>query len=127
MEITSELRKNGIEYEYADKNYIVFMLTPENTENDLERLVSAFGKNNYAYIEKEPLKLNVSKQIMSIREAMFSVSETIDVDDAENRICTVPTVSCPPAIPVAVPGEAITKDMISVFKYYGITKVDVVK
>ena len=117
----------NIECEYADQNYIVFMLTPENTKSDLERLVSGMGKNQYAYGEKEYLSVNPTKQIMSIREALFSVPETIELTEAENRICRVPTISCPPAIPIAVPGEVITKELISVFQYYGITKLDVVK
>ena len=64
---------------------------------------------------------------MSIREAMLSIPEMIPLAEAENRICRVPTVSCPPAIPIAVPGEVITRELISVFQYYGITQLDVVK
>ena len=127
VELTKYLHHKGIECEYADQNYIVFMLTPENTKKDLERLISGLGKNQYAYEEKEYLSVNPTKQIMSIREALFSVSETIKLAEAENRICRVPTISCPPAIPIAVPGEVITKELISVFQYYGITKLDVVK
>ena len=58
---------------------------------------------------------------------MFSVSEKISLAEAENRICRVPTVSCPPAIPIAVPGEIITKELILVFQHYGILQLDVVK
>lgn len=127
LELTQRLRYQGIEHEYADQNYIVFMLTPENTKTDLERLVSGMGKNQYPYKEKEYLSVNPAGQMMSIREAMFSVPETIALMEAENRICRVPTVSCPPAIPIAVPGEVITKELISIFQYYGIAKIDVVK
>ena len=126
-ELTGKLHYKGIEWEYADKNYIVFMFTPENTKKDLEGLVSGLGENPYAYTEKKYLPMNPTKQIMSIREAMFSVPETIALAEAENRICRVPTVSCPPAIPIAIPGEVITKEMISVFQNYGITELDVVK
>lgn len=127
LELTEILRHKGIECEYADQNYIVFMLTPENAELDLERLVSSFWKNHHVYKEKELFLPNRTKQMMSIREAMFSNSEKIMLVDAENRICRVPTVSCPPAIPIVVPGEVITKDLISTFKYYGIKHLDVVK
>ena len=68
-----------------------------------------------------------AKSVMSIREAMFSVPECVSVSEAENRICRVPTVSCPPAIPIAVPGELITKELMEIFEYYGVTSVDVVK
>ena len=103
------------------------MLTPENTEQDLERLVLGLGKNQYAYKEKEYLSVKPTRQKMSIREAMFSIPETVALAEAENRICRVPTVSCPPAIPIAVPGEVITKELILIFQYYGITALDVVK
>ena len=73
------------------------------------------------------MSVSAAKQLMSVREAMFSVPETVTLAEAENRICRVPTVSCPPAIPIAVPGELITKEMIEVFRYYGITELDVVK
>lgn len=127
LDLIEKLRCKGIECEYADQNYIVFMLTPENTKSDLERLVSAFGKNQHAYAEREYLSMKPTKQVITIRNAMFSIPETIALAEAENRICRVPTISCPPAIPIAVPGELITKEMISVFEYYGITQVDVVK
>lgn len=127
LELTQKLRENGIECEYADQNYVVFMITPENTLRDLERLVLGFGKNLYRYKKKESLTVAHTKQMMSIREAMFSVSQTIALTEAENRICRVPTISCPPAIPIAVPGELITKELISIFEYYGITNLDVVQ
>ncbi len=126
-ELAQHLRQKEIECEYADQNYIVFMLTPENTKMDLERLVSALGRNQYSYEEKEYLPVKPTTQKMSIREAMFSIPETVSLSEAENRICRVPTVSCPPAIPIAVPGEVITKELISLFNYYGITQLDVVK
>lgn len=127
FELAQKLRHESVECEYADVNYIVFMITPENTKRDLECLVKVLGKNSHIYGEKECLTVNPTRQKMSVRDAMLSVSETITLAEAENRICRVPTVSCPPAIPIAVPGEVITKDLISIFQYYGITKVDVVK
>ena len=65
--------------------------------------------------------------MMSIREAMLSLPETVSIAESTNRICRVPTVSCPPAIPIAVPGELITQELITMFQYYGITSLDVVK
>lgn len=127
IELIHHLRKKSVECEYVDQNYIVFMLTPENTKKDLERLVSGFGRNQHIYEERDYLTINPTKQLMSIREAMFSVSETVVLEKAENRICRVPTVSCPPAIPIAVPGELITKELLATFRYYGITQLDVVK
>ena len=64
---------------------------------------------------------------MSIREAIMSKSETVHIRNSVGRICACPTVSCPPAVPIAVSGEKITKEEIKILLAYGIDRVDVVK
>jgi len=127
QDLASKLRDHNVEYEYADTDYIVFMVTPENEIRDLERIVEALGKNEVSYCKKEKLPAIYTKAVMSIREAMFSMPETVPVQEALGRICRVPTVSCPPAIPIAVPGELIDETMIELFTYYGVMELDVVK
>lgn len=125
-DLTAKLRQHHVECEYADSDFLVFMLTPENTEDDLKKIVIAMGENHLEYKEKEQIPNVRIKQIMSIREAMFAMPETISAKDALGRICRVPTVSCPPAIPIAVPGELIDESVMQLFEYYGIEEVDVV-
>jgi len=124
--LTEKLRQHHVECEYADLDFLVFMLTPENAEDDLKRLVLALGVNCLEYKEKEQIPVVRTKQMMSIRESMFAISETVHVREALGRICRVPTVSCPPAIPIAVPGELIDEATLELFEYYGIEEVDVV-
>ena len=126
-ELTKQLRDHKIECEYADPDFLVFMVTPENTMDDLEKLAEALGKNCFQYKNKEHMPLEKVTQMLTIREAMFSEPESIFVADSCGRICRVPTVSCPPAIPIAVPGELIDGTMLKLFQYYGIEKLDVVK
>ena len=78
-------------------------------------------------IQETPPKLQRSKQVMSPREAVFSDSEIISVSSAKGRILASDNVSCPPAIPIVVCGEEIDESAITLFKYYGIEKVEVVK
>lgn len=121
------LRKNhGIECEFADSDYVVLMLSPDN--NDLIRVKKALMKieKKQAITEMLPLP-TVSEAVVSIREAMLSLNEEINVDNAEGRILGVCTVSCPPAVPILMPGERINKEAISAFKYYGISTVKVKK
>jgi len=126
QELTGKLRSCHVECEYLDLDYLVFMLTPENTEDDLKKLILALGNNHVEYEKKEQIPVVRTKQMMSIREAMFAIPETVYFQDALGRICRVPTVSCPPAIPIAVPGELIDESVLELFEYYGIEKVDVV-
>ena len=62
-----------------------------------------------------------------IYNAVFAESEIVDVDNSIGRICAAPTVSCPPAVPIAVSGEEITEEVAMLFKYYGTDEILVVK
>lgn len=127
LELTERLRENFVECEYADPDFLVFMLTPENTKRDLDKVLSALGKNTNSYAQKSQIPVTRTKQVMTIRDAMFSLPENISLEDALGRISRVPTVSCPPAIPIAVPGERIDEAIIELFRYYGMETIDVVK
>ncbi len=122
------LRENGVEIEYADDDFAVFMCTPQNSQDDFCKLKKAFenmceiSKGNYENIE-----FPESEKIMTIRQAIFSESEEIDIEKTLNKICASPTVSCPPAIPIAVSGERIKEEHIELFKKYNIDKILVVK
>ena len=63
---------------------------------------------------------------MSIRSAVLAKKETVKAKEAAGRICAAPTVSCPPAVPVAVPGELITENTVSLMLAYGIEKIECV-
>ncbi len=67
------------------------------------------------------------ERVLSIREAVLSPKETIPVSEAVGRIASSCTVSCPPAVPIVVSGERISKEAAAVFSYYGITEVEVVR
>ena len=64
---------------------------------------------------------------MTIRQALMSGGETVPVEKARGRICASAGVGCPPAIPVAVPGEIIGESAVEMLEYYGIKTIAVVK
>ncbi len=132
--ISDRLREKKIECEYAEESYIVFMLTVENTEEELAYLRESLGELagqlqlRFFDIPKAiTFPMRKGEQICSIRQAIFSPSERIPVREALGRICATPTVTCPPAIPIAVAGEKIDEQAIEMFEYYGIMEVDVLK
>ena len=127
MELAEKLRIANVECEYADPDYVVCMMTPENTENDFKKLKEAFGDNSALYETGECLKSTRCKKIMSIREAIFAEHEVISTLKSLGRICGSPTVSCPPAIPVVVSGEVINEEALTILKHYGIQTIEVVK
>ncbi|MBR3862274.1 MAG: amino acid decarboxylase, partial [Clostridia bacterium] len=64
---------------------------------------------------------------LSIREAMLSPAELVSLENAVGRICAAPTVSCPPAVPIAVAGEYIDESVIALLRHYGVDRIKVIK
>ena len=128
FEFADILRNGKIEIEYADIDYVVFMITPENTSGDFKRIKETLDsvKIKTEFVSPD-VNIPAPKAKLSIREAVFSQSEVVSGDNAIGRICAELTVSCPPAIPIAISGEEITKDHITLFENYGIGKIKVVK
>ena len=121
------LRKGGGECEYADPEFLVLMLTPENDAGDLERVIAALGENLRPYPARPALPLARGEQACSVRQALFAPHETVPAEQALGRVCGAPTVSCPPAIPIAVSGERIGPEALELFRHYGVQTVDVMK
>ncbi len=121
-------RDCGIEFEYADDDFVVFMFSPQNTDEDFEKLKKAFENINVS-TKKDASNIEIPKaeKVLTIRESIFCESEEIDIQNALGRVCASPTVSCPPAIPIAVSGEKITNEHIELFKKYNIDKILVVR
>ena len=126
-ELAEHLRQNRIECEFSDRDFIVLMTSTENGDADYSRLVSVMSaiKPKTALPERRTV-LPRSQKAMTLRKAVLSPSETIRTELAEGRILAAPTVSCPPAVPIAVSGELITKAVIEALTAYGISEVSVV-
>jgi arginine/lysine/ornithine decarboxylase len=104
------------------------MLTPEISDIEIERLEKELlSIPELPEIEARPPKYAHFERKMSIREATMFPCETLAVEHCDGRVLARLGVSCPPAVPIAVSGEIITKDMIECFKYYGIKTISVVK
>lgn len=127
-EIANLLMECDIYPEFYDSDYIVLMPSPYNTKDDLKRLETCLcGIERKPILINKPPKLEQSKKVMNVRQALFSSSITLDVSKSLGQVCSSVTVSCPPAILPVIPGEVISESSIEVMKYYGIETVRVVK
>ena len=124
--LAERLRRGGVETEYADRDCLVLMVTPENRPEDLERVWAALGENDLPARPLPTLPLGRGEAVLTPRQALFAPHETVPVQSALGRVCAAPTVSCPPAVPIAVSGERIGEEALALFAYYGIRQVDVV-
>ena len=122
------LEDKGIVVEFADRDFVTMMFSPCNKSGDFKKTAKAI----LSIERKQPiLDLPPSSPVlekgMTMHSALFSPSEEVAVDKAIGRILATPTVSCPPAIPIAVCGEVIDEKAVEVFKYYHINTILVVK
>lgn len=124
QELAGQLRRQGVECEYADRDFLVLMATPENTPEELAQAAAALGQ---CPGEANPPQLPLARgeRACSIRQAAFAPRETVDAAHSLGRVCGLPTVGCPPAIPIAVSGERITPEALALFAYYDIEQVEV--
>ena len=135
------LRQHGIECEYADPRYLVLMFTPENPPQDYDRLREAITAcctarplgsapaeedtaGNFAALARE---LAEKGPRCTIREAILAPQEVVPAEEALGRVCAMPTVSCPPAIPIVVSGEMVSREAVTLMKRYGVANVAIIK
>lgn len=128
-ELAEKLSEKSLVCEFADPDYMVLMVTPEIEAEGLLRLENALCE-----ISKKTMKGNEThgplfhpqEKVMSVREAIFSRSEILPIEQCEGRILSAATVGCPPAVPIVICGEVIDQHAIECFRYYGIEKCCVV-
>ena len=126
VEAAERLRREGIECEFADKDDLVCMFTPSNPPEDAERLEEALSDLPIRPACPGPALPRLRPEsVCSIREALLAPQETVPPEQSLGRVCGAPTVSCPPAIPIAVSGERITAETVEWMRYYGLREVRV--
>lgn len=127
-DFAEKIKNLGIVCEFYDEDFVTLMLSPEYTESDAdelaEKLLIPVRKEA---IKKSHIGVPRLRRVMSIKEALFAPSELIPTDNAVGRILALASVSCPPAIPVAVSGELLTQDAADCLSYYRINEVRVIK
>lgn len=136
-ELAEKLRAAKIECEYADPRYLVLMFTPDNLPQDFERLSAAVLRIAEELAGPVTLPEETAGEFAAlqrglhrrctIRQAVFAPQEQLPAEQAVGRICAMPTVSCPPAIPIVVSGEQITPAAAAWMKRYHVEEVSVIR
>jgi arginine/lysine/ornithine decarboxylase len=104
------------------------MFTPSIGREALEHVIQLLTSvKKRSPITERPPRLALPIRRMRPHDALFSLQETLPVEDALGRVLASASVTCPPAVPVVVCGEEIDETAIACFRYYGIEKCFVVK
>lgn len=112
----------GVDLELAEGITVLAVLTPANTEEDVDRLLCGVRELVSACnIRKEcgehqpkdaaALTAALPQMILTPRDAWFAEKETISWDQAVNCIAGEAIIPYPPGIPLICPGERISPEM----------------
>ncbi|MBO5888517.1 MAG: amino acid decarboxylase [Clostridia bacterium] len=128
IEFKNYLYSNKLIPEFYDNDYVVLAFSVNTKTSTYKKLYNCI-KN----LEKrEPILLlppnpTSSTKKYKLNEVVYSNTEIVNVSDSENKVYAEINLHCPPAVPIIIPGEIITKEVINAFIYYNIDKVKVIK
>jgi arginine decarboxylase len=114
-------RVHGVQPELAGTGHILCITTIGNTDDDMDRLVSAFddiarrvGRTTGVASAGLTADLLAARpeMVLTPRDAFFSAEETVPLRDASGRIAAEAITPYPPGIPLVMPGERLSADVI---------------
>jgi len=109
----------GVQAEFWNNNSILFLLGVGDSKETLAKLeralleipVKGYGNPGWLFPSELPT------QILTPREAYFSEKTILPLKEAIGRICGETLSPYPPGMPVIVPGEIITKEIVEYIKW----------
>ena len=122
-------RRRGVECEHSDGCAVVFILTPFNSEGDIDLLRRALRDfptcdpmtEESAFWEAFPARK------LSPREALLRRAKVIPTEQAAGRIAGEAACPCPPGVPVVMPGEEIDENCVNILLKTGILRINVIE
>ena len=114
----------NIQLELAETHLILAVLSIGTQEKDLNKLVSALDKIAKKYLKEnvEPIHqktiYNDPIYYMRPREAYHGYKKNVTLERAVNEVAAESIMVYPPGIPIVIPGEVITEEIIADLKKY---------
>ena len=122
------LRDGGVECEYADPDQLVLMPSVRTSREELFSLGDLLCSiERRAPLTETPPLPRLHDAPLTPRKAMLAPAEEKPTEECLGRILASPSVSCPPAVPIAICGEVLTQEDLGAFAYYGIRSVRVLR
>lgn len=123
-ELAAQLRKQDIECEYADPDFLVLMPSLRNTPEEMKKLEDVLSQIPVLpAIPKKNFPIRPLEKVLNVREAMLAVGERLPIENAVGKVLVEGALTCPPAVAAIVAGERISLDILPIMKYYGIDEV----
>ncbi len=129
-EAAAYFRSCGAECEHSDAAAVVFILTPFNTESDidcLKRAIERFPVNHPEMTCADGEAYYLPEQAMSPGEVLFRRRTSVPLKNAAGRIAAEAACPCPPGVPVVMPGEIIDEKCVNILLKTGIQRINVIE
>jgi lysine decarboxylase len=119
FEIEKILRQEfNIQVEMADIYNIVCISTIADEDESFNKLYNALCdiagrfKDNAPLADKYVGSVNIPRQVMSLREVMYSKNICIRLEEAVGRISAETITPYPPGVPIVCPGEILLREAV---------------
>ncbi|WP_432642538.1 aminotransferase class I/II-fold pyridoxal phosphate-dependent enzyme [Acidaminococcus sp.] len=118
-EAADALRQAGIAVELVDQDHVLFLVTYAD-DNDAfptiaERIATVLDGLRKPLRELPPVPpvLSIPEQVLPPREAFFAAKEMVPFEEAAGRVAGETLSFYPPGIPLIMPGERLTEELIA--------------
>ena len=123
--------KYNIQIELAEKYVFLLLFTIGSEQKDVDRLIDALKEISEKYYDENVVYADPhymsSFPVMKIRPrvAFHAPLKVVDLDDSLNMVSKEMVMAYPPGIPIIVPGEVISQEVINQIKYYEKSKATI--
>jgi arginine/lysine/ornithine decarboxylase len=114
-----------VEIEFADPKHIICSITVADSDEHADLLIRALrtlaSEHHQQGLTQGPETDSASPALpqmaMNPRQAYFSPSKRVRLEDAIGAVCAENIIPYPPGIPLLMPGEIIDADMVAYLQY----------
>jgi arginine decarboxylase len=111
--------------EFADPWQLICSITIADTSDRIDRLIGALravaqDQRGSATLRADRVELApppLPQMILNPRQAVFRSSHRIPLNEARDQVCAEQVIPYPPGIPLLMPGEVISAEMIDYVQY----------
>ena len=117
-------RKAGIAVELVDAQNVLFLVTYADVTGDYENALAKIDKvlsemeanKRDRALAPEAQDVPVTEMVLPLREVFYGDKEAVALEESAGKICGEQVSFYPPGIPVLLPGEVITAEIINYCK-----------
>jgi arginine decarboxylase len=125
FEVYSLLKSDyNIQAELAETYVVLFVVSIGDDAGTLKILTDALSDISRRFYGQPAFSVEMRsmmlepKTVISPREAYYSDKRQVTLDEAAGEVCGESIMIYPPGIPLAVPGERLTKQIVDHYKFY---------